>query len=156
MMSSPAFSSVIPSISAVSSTPCSARSSSVQTPRAASLVFVVSTDPDLRDSTDHRQVCYLPCFLPESALRVVSVFFCRSLDEVLQPVLPSRPSISSSSFIGTAGQFFQRGEAFFNQHCRGIFINIKIFGEGAPIAACASARCLARRSSTVTDVEFCR
>ncbi len=28
------------------------------------------------------------------------------------------------------GQLFQRGEAFFNQHCREIFINIKIFGEG--------------------------
>lgn len=55
------FSSVNPSISARSSMPCSARSSSVQTPRAASLN--AKSRSTLQGSADHQPVCYHRGFL---------------------------------------------------------------------------------------------
>ncbi len=131
------------------------------TPRAASLN--ARTHTDLRDIDGSSAGRYLPAFFLSQRQR--------------QCVFRTLTRCFNGGFIQTVdfqqffhrhiGQLFQRGEAFFDRHCREIFINIKIFGEGIdsgmrfrPCSACKSSTvmtfssqplsCEARRTLTVT------
>ncbi len=76
--------------------PCSARSSSVQTPRAASLN--PNHDLPLQGSADHQPVCYHRAFFLGLCNGGQCIFSTLAQSST---VGSSRPSISNSSFIGT-------------------------------------------------------
>ncbi len=124
------------------SMPCSARSSSVQTPRAASLM--PNHDLSLQGSADRQPVCYHEAFFLGLCNGGQCIF---STLAHASTVGSSRPSISNSSFIGTWPVLPASRSLLLPEQSRSLR-DVEIFGEG--VDRCVRFRLmLSCRSSTV-------